>query len=116
MDPIHQRVEEAKRVLYNLDPVDGSILSKSKLYEMYEKNAADYARAKSDYAAAYAKARSDPTALQAWPLTAATYQQAVDHAWNAWISAGKNKIERALNTVASANQKTSAGKTTSSSP
>ena len=116
MDPVHQHVEDAKRVLYNLDPVDGSIMSKSKLYEMYEKNAADYAKAKSDYAVAYAKARSDPAALQAWPLTATTYQQAVDRAWNAWMSAGKNKIERALNTVAPGSQKTSAGKTLSSSP
>ena len=67
MDPVQQPVDDAKRVLYNLDPVDGSIISKSKLYEMYEKNAAEYARAKSDYAVAYAKARSDPAALQAWP-------------------------------------------------
>lgn len=116
MDPNQQRVEDARRVLYNLDPVDGSIISKSKLYEMYEKNAAEYAKAKSDYALAYAKARSDATALQAWPLTATTYQQAVDRAWNAWISAGKNKIERALNTVASVSREISVGKTTSSSP
>lgn len=116
MTSAKQQIEGARRVLYNLDPIDGSILTKSKLYEMYEKNAADYARAKSDYAAAYAKARSDPTALQAWPLTATTYQQAVDHAWNAWMSAGKNKIERALNTVASVRRKISVGKTTSSSP
>ena len=116
MDPVHQHVEDAKRVLYNLNPVDGSIISKSKLYEMYEKNAADYAKAKSDYAVAYAKARSDPVALQAWPLTGATYQQAVDRAWDRWMSAGKNKIERALNTVASGSQKTSTSKTTSSSP
>jgi hypothetical protein len=116
MDPVHQHVEEAKRVLYDLDPVDGSIISKSKLYEMYEKNAAEYAKAKSDYALAYAKARSDPAALQAWPLAGTTYQQAVDRAWDRWMSAGRNKIERALNTVASANQKTSAGNTTSNSP
>jgi hypothetical protein len=116
MDPIHQRVEDAKRVLYNLDPVDGSIISKSKLYQMYEKNAAEYAKAKSAYALAYAKARSDPAALQAWPLAATTYQQAVDRAWDRWMSAGRNKIERALNTVASANRNTSTSNTTSSSP
>lgn len=116
MDPVQQDVEDAKRVLYNLDPVDGSIIGKTKLYETYEDNAAAYAKAKSDYAVAYAKASSDPAALQAWPLAAATYQQAVDRAWNAWMSAGKNKIERALNTVASGSQKTSTGKTTSSSP
>jgi hypothetical protein len=112
MDPVDQHVEDAKRVLYNLDPVNGSIISKSNLYEMYEKNAADYAKAKSDYAVAYAKARSDPAALQAWPVAGTTYQQAVDRAWDRWMSAGRDKIERALNTVASANQKTSAGNTT----
>jgi hypothetical protein len=101
MDPGKQQTEDARRVLYNLDPDDGSIVSKSKLYQLYEKNAADYARAKSDYAAAYAKACSDPATLQQWPLTASTYQQAVDRAWNTWTSAGKNKIERALNTLAS---------------
>ena len=96
MDPVQQQIEDARRVLYNIDPVDGSIIGKSKLYQLYEKNAADYAKAKSDYAAAYARARSDPAALQAWPLTATTYQQAVDSAWDCWMSAGKDKIERAL--------------------
>jgi len=103
-------------MLYDLNPVNGNIISKSKLYEMYEKNAAEYAKAKSDYAVAYSKARSDPAALQAWPLAGATYQQAVDSAWDRWMSAGRNKIEHALNTVASVTRKTSAGKTTSSSP
>jgi hypothetical protein len=116
MDPMQQQIKDARRVLYNLDPVDGSIISKSKLYKLYEKNAADYARAKSDYAVAYAKARSDSAALQAWPLTGTTYQQAVDRAWDSWMSAGKNKVERALNTVASVSRKLSVGKTTSSSP
>jgi hypothetical protein len=83
-------------MLYNLDPADGSIISKSKLYQMYEQNAAAYAKAKSDYAAAYAKARSSPMALQTWPLTATTYQQTVDMAWNSWTSAGKDRVERAL--------------------
>jgi len=30
MDPVQQRVEDARRVLYDLDPADGSILSKTK--------------------------------------------------------------------------------------
>src|SRR5438132_13405507 len=101
MDPVQQRVEDARRVLYNLDPVDGSIISKSKLYEMYEKNAAEYAKAKSDYAEAYAKAQSTPAALQAWPLTGTTYRQAVDSAWDGWVGAGKDKIERALAVIES---------------
>jgi hypothetical protein len=101
MDHVQQQVEDARRTLYNLNPVDGSINSKSNLYEMYEKNAADYAKAKSDYAAAYAKAQSNPAALQTWPLTATTYQQAVDSAWNSWTSAGKDKVERALAVIQS---------------
>jgi hypothetical protein len=100
MNPAQQQIEDARRVLYNLAP-DGTIISKSKLYQMYEKNAADYAKAKSDYTAAYAKARSSPTALQTWPLTATTYQQAVDSAWNSWMSAGKDKVERALAVIQS---------------
>jgi hypothetical protein len=96
MDPVEQHVEDAKRVLYNLDPVDKSIASRSNLYEMYKKNAIKYANAKSNYAVAYAKAQSDPAALQAWPMTGTTYQQAVDSAWDHWMSAGKNKVERAL--------------------
>jgi len=94
-------------VLYNLDPVDGSIISKSKLYEIYEKNGAAYAKTKSDYAAAYAKARSSPAALQAWQLTATTYQQAVDSAWHSWMSAGKDKIERALTIIESQSKSSS---------
>jgi hypothetical protein len=101
MDPLQQHIEDARRTLYNFNPVDGSITSKSNLYEMYEKNAANYAKAKSDYAAAYEKAQSDPAALQAWPMTSVTYRQAVDSAWDSWMSAGKDKIERALAIIGS---------------
>jgi hypothetical protein len=100
MDPAKEQIEGARRVLYNLAP-DGTIISKTELYQMYERNAAAYAKAKSDYAAAYAKARSSPMTLQTWPLTATTYQQAVDSAWNSWTSAGKDKIERALAVIQS---------------
>jgi len=41
MNPAQQQMEDARRALYDLDPVDGSIIS-SKLYKMCEKNAADY--------------------------------------------------------------------------
>lgn len=95
MDQVQQQIEDARRVLYNLAP-DGTVISKSNLYEMYEKNAADYTKAKSDMGVAYAKALSDPLALQAWPMTGTTYQRAVDSAWDHWMSAGKDKIERAL--------------------
>ena len=95
MDQVQQQIEDVRRVLYNLAP-DGSVISKTKLYQLYEKNAADYTKAKSDMGVAYAKALSDPLALQAWPMTGTTYQRAVDSAWDRWMSAGKDKIERAL--------------------
>lgn len=91
-------INDARRALYNLAP-DGSIISKSELYQMYEKNAAAYAKAKSDRAAAYAKAQSDPATLQIWPLTGTTYEQAIDNAWNTWTSASKHEVERALNVI-----------------
>jgi hypothetical protein len=100
MDSAKQQIQDARRVLYNLAP-DGTIIIKTELYQMYERNAAAYAKAKSDYAAAYAKARSSPMTLQTWPLTATTYQQAVDSAWNSWTSAGKDKVERALAVIQS---------------
>jgi hypothetical protein len=96
MNQVQQQIESARRTLYELDPVDGNIIGKSKLYEMYQNNAAAYAKAKSDYAAAYARASADPAALQAWPVTGTTYQQAVDNAWNDWVSEGKLKVENAL--------------------
>lgn len=105
MDP-QQHIEDARRILYDVDPKNGTIIGKSKLYQIYEKNAADYAKAKSDYAAAYEKAGSDPMALQSWPLTGVTYQQAVDRAWGSWISSGKDKIERALAIIGSQAKKT----------
>jgi hypothetical protein len=96
-----QQIEDARRVLYDIDPNSGSIIGKSKLYKMYEENMEAYAKAKSAMAEAYAKAQSDPMALQVWPMTAATYQQAVDRAWDSWMSADKNKIEHALATIES---------------
>jgi hypothetical protein len=96
MNQVEQQIESARRTLYELDSVNGNIIGKSKLYKMYERNAADYAKARSDYAVAYAKAQSDPASLQAWPLTGKTYQQVVDSAWDDWVSAGKVKVESAL--------------------
>ena len=96
MDHMQQQIAAARGTLYDLDPANGNITGKSRLYEAYEKNAAAYANAKSDYAAAYAKAQSNPAALQAWPVAGKTYQQAVDNAWNDWVSEGKLKVENAL--------------------
>lgn len=95
MDPVQQQIDDARRILYDVDPATGNI-RKSKLYEIYQKNAAAYAKAKSAYAAAYARASSDPAALQAWPIAGTTYQHPVDNAWNDWVSEGKLKVENAL--------------------
>jgi hypothetical protein len=100
--PILQKhIEDARRILYDIDPNSGTIIGKSKLYKMYEENMEAYTKAKSAMAEAYAKAQSDPMALQAWPITGATYQHDVDQAWDRWISADKNKIENALATIKS---------------
>jgi hypothetical protein len=93
---VQKQIEDAKRILYDIDPNSGTIIGKSKLYKMYEENMEAYGKAKSAMAEAYAKAQSDPMALQVWPMTGATYQQDVDQAWDRWISADKNKIENAL--------------------
>jgi hypothetical protein len=105
MNHAQQQIEDARRTLYNLNPVDGSITSKSKLYKMFEEKARDYAKAKSDYALAMEKARSDPATAGSWPLMAAPYQEVVDTAYDTWMSAGKENIERAIGIVGSVTQK-----------
>jgi hypothetical protein len=106
MDQVQQQIQDVRRVLYNLAP-DGSVISKTKVYQLYEKNAAAYNKAKADYAAAYANARSAPMELQTWPLAGTTYQHAIDSAWDAWVSAGKDKIERALAIICSQSKNSS---------
>ena len=96
MDQVDQRIEGARRLLYDLDPVAGTILGKSNLYKLYEANATAYATAKSTFASAMEKAASDPARASQWPLIAVTYQQAVDTAYDAWMSAGKREVEGAL--------------------
>ena len=54
---------------------------------MYEQNAAAYAKAKEDYADAYAEALTDPIKLQNFPMTATSYQQKIDQAYDEWKTA-----------------------------
>jgi hypothetical protein len=96
---MRKQIEDARRILYDIDPNTGSIIGKSNLYKKYEEFLEAYAKAKSAMEEADAKARSDPMAAQVWPITAATYREAVEQAWDSWMSADKDKIERALTII-----------------
>jgi hypothetical protein len=98
---IQKQIDDAQKVLYELDPDDGSIVGKSKLYKKYTKNAAAYAQAKADYAVAMAAAKSDPAKAEIWPMTSATYQQNVDDAYDTLKTEGAEKVERALDIIGS---------------
>lgn len=98
---IQKQIDDAKKVLYDLDPSDGSILGKSDLYKRYEKNAMAYARAKTDFANAQTAALANPTTAASWPMTSAVYQQAVDDAYDTLKTEGAEKVERAIDIIGS---------------
>jgi hypothetical protein len=98
---VQKQIDDAKKILYDLDPDDGSINGKSKMYKTYEKNARDYAQAKADYAIAMAQAKSDPAKTEIWPMASATYQHTVDDAYDTLKSEGAEKVERALDILGS---------------
>ncbi|HSR78513.1 MAG TPA: hypothetical protein VLN57_18175 [Xanthobacteraceae bacterium] len=98
---VQKQIDDAQKVLYELDPDDGSIVGKSKLYKRYSKNAAAYAQAKADYAVAMAASKSDPAKAEIWPMTSATYQQNVDDAYDTLKTEGAEKVERALDIIGS---------------
>jgi hypothetical protein len=98
---VQKQIDESKKVLYELDPDDGSITGKSKLYKTYEKNASAYALAKANYAIAMAQAKADPAKAEIWPMTSATYQQTVDDAYDTFKTEGAEKVERALDIIGS---------------
>src|SRR5262249_30734690 len=77
------------------------ITGKSNLYHLFSKNAAAYALAKAAYAVAMADAKTDPSKAAIWPMTATTYQNTVDDAYDTWKTAGAEKIERALDIIGS---------------
>lgn len=96
---VKERVEKARNLLYELDPTDGSIIGKRRVYEHYLKNARALAQAKSDYAAAQAAAQRDPVKLAAWPMQSAVYQRVVDDAFDALRGEGGDRVEAALDTI-----------------
>jgi hypothetical protein len=98
---VQKQIDDAKKVLYEMDPDDGSIVGKSKLYKMYEKNARDYAMSKANYAIAQAQAKEDRSKADIWPMTSTTYQNVVDDAFDTLKTEGAEKVERALDIIGS---------------
>ena len=97
---VKERVDKATRLLYTLD-AEGAIVSKTPLYKNYITNAQALAKAKSDFAAAAALAQRDPAKAEAFPVQAATFQQAVDEARNSLIAEGADRVEQALDVIGS---------------
>jgi len=98
---VQKQIDDAQKVLYELDPNDGSIVGKSKLYQTYEKNARDYAMAKMNYAVMQAQAKGDRSKADIWPMTSVMYQNMVDDAYNTLKTMGAEKVERALDIIGS---------------
>ncbi len=98
---VQKRVDDARKILYEIDPTDGSIIGKSKLYKRYLVNATAYAEAKKDYAEAQAAALADPLKASTWPMTSAVYQQKVDEAYDTLKTEGAEKVESSLATIES---------------
>ena len=97
---VQAAVQAAQKVLWQTDS-QGDITGPTVLYQNYLTNQMAYAQAKSNLAAAQAEAMTDPALGQVWPQMAATYQTAVDQAYNTWISEGAQQVEQALATIES---------------
>jgi hypothetical protein len=97
---VKQRVDAATRVLYKLDD-KGAIVEKTPLYANYIKNSAALAKAKSDFAVAAALAQRDPAKAEVFPVVSATLQETVDQARRSLIAEGADRVERALDVIAS---------------
>lgn len=100
---VQAAVQAAQKVIWQTDS-QGNITGPTVLYQNYLTNQMAYAQAKSNLAAAQAEAMTDPALGQVWPQMAATYQTAVDQAYNTWISEGAQQVEQALATIESEGQ------------
>lgn len=112
-DEIKARINEAYKVLYELEEDDNGDLAKdeegyyistgyeSRLYEEYIANADEYADAKYDYSQAKQAAVSDPVRAQNWPMDSVYHQRKVDQAWDRLKTSGSERIEQALDTIKS---------------
>jgi hypothetical protein len=96
---VQKQIDDATKVLHELDPDDGSIVGKSKLYKNYLKNALAYTQAKKDYADAQAAALADPVKAQTWPIDSALYQEKINQAYDAFKTGGADMVERALHVL-----------------
>jgi hypothetical protein len=98
---VQAQIDSAKKVLFELDPTDGSIIGRTKLYKNYMANASAYAQAKADFTMAQNKALADPSMAGSWPLLSAPFKQKVDDAFDALKTEGAEKVERALDILES---------------
>jgi len=96
---VQASINHANATLYTTDEF-GDIMP-TPIYAAYRRNAKTYAVAKATYAAAYAAAMSTPATQQVWPVQSATYQQAVDDAYNQLMAQGANQVELALSVLES---------------
>lgn len=97
---VQAAVQAAQNVLWQTDG-QGNITGPTVKYQNYLTNQMAYSQAKSNLAAAQAEAMTDPALGQVWPQMAATYQTAVDQAYNTWITEGAQAVEQALATIES---------------
>jgi hypothetical protein len=96
---VKARVAEAQKVLY-IEDADGN-LSNTPLYNRYLNNAQALANATSNFAAGFALAQRDPVKFDVWPVQSASLQLAVNTARNNLSSQGANKVEAAMDIIAS---------------
>jgi hypothetical protein len=97
---VQKQIDDARKVLFELDE-EASIVSKSRLYKNYIKNAEAYALAKTDYAVAQATTLANPAVAASWPLMSGGYQQKVDNAYDTLKTEGAEKVERSLDILES---------------
>jgi hypothetical protein len=93
-------INAALAQLYVYDK-DGNIVGKTPRYKNYLLNLTKWAQAKNDMAVAQSQAMADPVLGQTWPQQSATYQAAVDSAYDDLMAEGAGDIEQYLATVSS---------------
>ncbi len=97
---IKKRIADAQKTLYLMD-ADGNFTGYTPRYTAYRHNQKALADARSEFALAYSQAMADPVQGQAWPVTSAKYQNAVDQAYNDLRDMGGQEIEDAIATLQS---------------
>ena len=97
---VKRRIADAQKTLYLMD-ADGNFTGYTPRHTAYRHNQKVLADARSEYALAYSQAMSDPILGQAWPVTSAKYQNAVDQAYNDFKDMGGQQIDDAIATLQS---------------